>query len=52
MEDDCYLKQSIRGSELTTVDMFTFLHGLSSLREEGGMLVYLFHYFKVGESLS
>lgn len=31
-------------SELTTVDMFTFLHALPSLREGGGMQVYLFIY--------
>lgn len=31
-------------SELTTVDMFTFLHGLPSLGEGGGMLVCLFIY--------
>lgn len=29
-------------SELTTVDMFTFLHGLPSLGEGGELLVYLF----------
>lgn len=31
-------------SELTTVDMFTFLHGLPSLGEGGGIQFYLFIY--------
>lgn len=40
-------------SELTTVDMFTFLHGLPCLREGGGMQVYLFIYlfFKRGQPI-
>lgn len=33
-------------SELTTVDMFTFMHRPSGLGVEGGELVYLFSYFQ------
>lgn len=34
-------------SELTTVDMFTFLHGLPSLREWGGMKAFFFFFLPI-----
>lgn len=37
--------QASAWSELTTLDMFTFLCGLARLRVECGLLVYLFIYF-------